>query len=417
MNGNNSGSGSGVGGDDGQQLLHTPYTTHTLTSLEAMSSHNNNTGGGENGLLADKKKKSRAHLNNKDEQKGQNYDQYTGNNKLKRRNSDNEVDITLLNYAESLTSAAGAAGKGKGQNCDPSLHGSLEKKPRKYNKTGKYTSHIDDTTNNSTNNNSTSNNKYSYTSSSQVNSSDKGGKKLTKAALEKKVNNIYTYIHLPLIYSYTLIIILTLIPYHNYDLKKQAAEQLEQQIKQNTSRSSSSVPLKKRNIKDINNTSLNTTTHSHTTRSHSHPNTHNTTNNNNISTISHNTSYTNNTHTPYPTGLTPNLGLLGLEEQNGGLNTSGEHSIYGLEVSHFFDPSFSAMKFTPHHHRNTTNYNNSSDGGGNYNSSGGGVGSGDGEGCHRSPMHFLNQSGMSPGYFGLPTPLRKYISYTVIYNV
>ena len=89
---------------------------------------------------------------------------------------------------------------------------------------------------------------------------------------------------------------------------------------------------------------------------------------------------------------------------------SGEHSMYGLEVSHFFDPSFSAMKFTPHHHRNTTNYNNSSDIGGNYNSSGGGVGSGDGEGCHRSPMHFLNQSGMSPGYFGLPTPLRKYIN-------
>ena len=211
MNGN----GNGGVDNDQQQLLYTPYTTHTLTSLEAMSSHNNNSGGGENGLLADKKKKSRAHLNNKDEQKGQNYDQYTTNNKLKRRNSDNEVDITLLNYAQSLTTA----GKSKGQNYDPSsLNGSLEKKPRKYNKTGKYTSHIDDTTNNSTNNNSTSNNKYSYTSSSQVNSSDKGGKKLTKAALEKKVNNIYTYIHLLLIYSYTLIIILTLIPYHNYDL-------------------------------------------------------------------------------------------------------------------------------------------------------------------------------------------------------
>ena len=89
--------------------------------------------------------------------------------------------------------------------------------------------------------------------------------------------------------------------------------------------------------------------------------------------------------------------------------------MYGLEVSHFFDPSFSAMKFTPHHHRNTTNYNNSSDGG-NYNSSGGG-GSGDGEGCHRSPMHFLNQSGMSPGYFGLPTPLRKYIHIYLSYVV
>ena len=229
MNGN----GNGGVDNDQQQLLYTPYTTHTLTSLEAMSSHNNNSGGGENGLLADKKKKSRAHLNNKDEQKGQNYDQYTTNNKLKRRNSDNEVDITLLNYAQSLTSAA--AGKGKGQNYDPSLHGSLEKKPRKYNKTGKYTSHIDDSNNTSNSNNNT-NNKYSssYASaSSQVNSSDKRGKKLTKAALEKKVNNYHTFtILLLLIHIYTLIyiphnydpylyipiIILTFISYHNYDL-------------------------------------------------------------------------------------------------------------------------------------------------------------------------------------------------------
>ena len=185
MNGNSS---SGGVDNDQQQLLYTPYTTHTLTSLEAMGS-NSNTGGGEKGLLADKKKKSRAHLNNKDEQKSQNYDQYTSNNKLKRRNSDNEVDITLLNYAQSLTTA----GKGKGQNYDPSLNGSLEKKPRKYNKTGKYTSHIDDTINNSSSNNKYSSSSASYASSSQVNSSDKRGKKLTKAALEKKVNNIHIH--------------------------------------------------------------------------------------------------------------------------------------------------------------------------------------------------------------------------------
>ena len=193
MNGNSS---SGGVDNDQQQLLYTPYTTHTLTSLEAMN--NNNTGGGENGLLADKKKKSRAHLNNKDEQKGQNYDHYTSNNKLKRRNSDNEVDITLLNYAQSLTTA----GKGKCQNYDPSsLNGSLEKKPRKYNKTGKYTSHIDDTINNSSSNNKYSSSSASYASSSQVNSSDKRGKKLIKAALEKKVNNIH-------IHTYTLLLII-----------------------------------------------------------------------------------------------------------------------------------------------------------------------------------------------------------------
>ena len=94
---------------------------------------------------------------------------------------------------------------------------------------------------------------------------------------------------------------------------------------------------------------------------------------------------------------------------------SGEHSIYGLEVSHFFDPSFSAMKFTPHHHRTSNNSGNgmsSGDGRG-----GGGGGSGGGEGCHRSPLHFLNQSGMSPGYFGLPTPLRKYIYMNVLLYV
>ena len=90
---------------------------------------------------------------------------------------------------------------------------------------------------------------------------------------------------------------------------------------------------------------------------------------------------------------------------------SGEHSMYGLEVSHFFDPSFSAMKFTPHHHRTS-----GSSGDNGMSSGGGGGGNGGGEGCHRSPMHFLNQSGMSPGYFGLPTPLRKYI-YIYIYSM